>query len=119
MADARKDGFTIVELLTIIVVLGILLGIIFLSYGAWRQKTAETEVKNDLKSLATSMEDARNFQNAYPVTIPSSFTASPNVTVTLKSASSTAYCAEGVSKVNSSVQFKIQNGTTEPVVGIC
>lgn len=115
----KTPGFTIVELLVIITTLAILAGIVVFSFGQWRKSTAETEVKNDLKSFSTAMENARNFQNAYPTSAPSSFTASENVTVTLKSATSTAYCAEGSSDVVAGVLFKVQNGTTNPVAGSC
>jgi len=121
-ARSRKQktwGFTIVELLVIITTIAILAGIVVVSYGQWRKSTAETEVKNDLKAFSAAMKNARNFQNAYPTSVPSSFTASPNVTVTLKSATSTAYCVEATSKVVSGVLFKVQDSTPEPVAGSC
>lgn len=115
----KTNGFTIVELLVIVGVIAILAGIVAFSFGQWRAGTARTEVQNDLKAFATAMENERNFQNAYPTSVPSSFTASENVTVTLESATSTAYCAEGSSKVVSGVVYKVQNGSTDPVAGSC
>jgi type II secretory pathway pseudopilin PulG len=115
----RAGGFTIIELVTIITVLGILAGIVVFTAGQWRKQTAETEVKNDLKTFSAAMENARNFQNAYPATVPSSFAASKNVTVTIKTSSTTAYCAEGTSKTITSVLFSIRNADTEPKAGAC
>lgn len=115
----RTHGFTIVELLVIVGVLAILAGIVTFSFGQWRAGTARTEVKNDLKAFSTAMENARNFQNSYPTSAPSSFTASENVTVTLESATATAYCAEGSSKVVPGVVYKVQNGSGDPVSGSC
>jgi type II secretory pathway pseudopilin PulG len=117
----KNKGFTLVEIVVIISVIAILVTIVIISVGNWRKSTAETEVKSDLKSLSGAMEAARNFGNGYPVSIPTSFTASKNVTVTYGSGSSASYCVNAVSKADATVQYYINTAVTgrEPQAGTC
>lgn len=115
----KHTGFTIVELITVITVLGILIAITTFAIGNWRQETAENEVKSNLSSAASAMENARNFGNGYPGSLPSSFKESKNVQVTLKSSSTTAYCVEASSRDETSVVYRITNAMTSPTSGGC
>ncbi len=114
-----KRGFTIVELSVVIAIIGILVAISIVGYGAWRERTAKTEVQSDLKQAASAMENARNFDNGYPATLPNSFTASQNVTVTL-AGDANSFCIDGVSKVVPTIAYFI-NSTDhkDPVQGTC
>jgi prepilin-type N-terminal cleavage/methylation domain-containing protein len=113
------NGFTIIELLVVITVIGILAGIVSLSYSSWRTRTAQTEVSSDLNSVSAAMESARNFSSGYPATLPSTYTPSQNVTTILKSSTSTTYCAQATSTVVSSVVYKVTNANKTPVAGAC
>ena len=115
----NNKGFTIVEVVTIIAVLGILATIGYFTISDWRIRTARTEVASDLNGVASAMESARTFSSGYPSSIPTTFKASPNVTVTLRSSSSTAYCAEAASKVIPSVVYKVTNANKTPLQGTC
>lgn len=115
----KSSGFTVVEVLVIIVVVSILATFVTISIGNWRTRTAETEVKSDLAALGSAMENAKNFGTGYPATIPSTFTASENVTVTLVSSTSSTYCAKGESDVVSGVLFSIRTGETAAKAGGC
>jgi type IV pilus assembly protein PilA len=121
MHKNSSKGFTLVEILVIIAVIAILATIVIVAVGNWRKSTAQTEVKSDLKSLASAMEAARNFGNGYPISIPSTFTESPNVTVTYVSGSTADYCVNGVSDADSTVTYYINTATTgkEPQAGTC
>lgn len=124
MVPGRKKyptsgGFTVVEVLVIVVVVGILATLVTLSIGNWRQRTAETEVKNDLTALASAMENARNFGSGYSATIPSTFKESENVSVELVYSTASTYCAEGENEVVSGVLFSIRTGETQPTEGGC
>lgn len=117
--DARL-GFTVVELLVIIAVIGILASIIIIGFSNWRMMSARNEVRSDLGNLAASMESARNFGSGYPTTLPSSFKDSPTVTVTYISGSSTQYCVDGVSTVIGSVRYHIDSSQgKDPIEGSC
>lgn len=116
------NGFTIVELAVVIAVIGILASIVIFSFGEWRVSVAKKEVQNDLLSVKSAMHSERNFKNAYPTSLPSSVTASENVTVAYHSGTSTSYCVDGESKVVPSVTYYIKavNGDAgEPTEGTC
>lgn len=66
LEQKNKRGFTLVELLVVIVVIGILLTVSFFGYQMWRTSAAEAEVKNDLGGAMTAMESAKNWGNSYP-----------------------------------------------------
>jgi type II secretory pathway pseudopilin PulG len=115
-------GFTLVEVIVIISVIAILVTLTIVVAGNWRTDTAKTEVKNDLKSVVGAMENYRNFNNGYPTSIPSTFTASTNVTVTYFSGNSSSYCINGVSKADSSVKYFVNSALAngkEPQAGTC
>ena len=115
----NNKGFTIVEVITIIAVLGILATIGYFTISDWRLRTAKAEVTSDLNGVVSAMESARTFSSGYPASIPATFKASANVTVTLRSSSSTAYCAEAASKALPSVIYKVTNANKTPGQGTC
>jgi prepilin-type N-terminal cleavage/methylation domain-containing protein len=115
-------GFTLVEILVVIAVLGVLVTLTLVVAGNWRLSTAQTEVKSDLKSVVGAMENARNFGTGYPTSIPSTFTASENVTITYASGSAASYCINGSSTAVSSVQYYVNSALSngkEPQAGTC
>lgn len=116
MKTRHQSGFTIVELLVIIVVMGILLSLSVFAYGDWRLRTARNEVQSNLIQLRSAMENARNFDNAYPATIPASYDQSSTVTTTLVTlAGGAAYCVKGQSTARTSVVYYINlPNTSEP-----
>jgi len=64
IVSKSQTGFTIVELLVVIVIIGILVTIGIVAYGPWRQSLNKSQLHSDLHALAATMEDARNFSNA-------------------------------------------------------
>lgn len=117
--NKTSRGFTLVEIMVVIAILGTLLGLAVFSIGNWRTRTAQNEVSSDLNSVGAAMEAARNFSTGYPATIPTTFTASKNVTVTLKSSTATAYCVEAASKVVPTVIYHVGSASKTPVAGVC
>jgi|GEM_PF-3130787 len=103
-------GFTIVELVVVISIIGILSTIVVFSYGGWRQSTVVAQLKSDLNGLVASMEDARNFSNSYPSTYPSStFKASKGVTITGGSTDGVSYCFNAVSSDIPTLYYNIDS----------
>jgi|TARA_B100001245_G_scaffold112184_1_gene82189 prepilin-type N-terminal cleavage/methylation domain-containing protein len=52
----RQTGFTIVELLIVVVVIGILAAIVIVAYNGITNQTHDTTVKNDLANIAKKLE---------------------------------------------------------------
>jgi prepilin-type N-terminal cleavage/methylation domain-containing protein len=115
----QSKGFTIVEIVVVVVVLSILSTIGYFAIQGWRTRTAQGEVSSDLNQAVSAMEAARTFSSGYPASIPTTFKASANVTVTLKTVTATSFCMEGASKVVPSVVYKATNTSKTPVSGTC
>ena len=104
----KKSGFTIVELLIVIAVIGILATITVIGYGSWRHSTLSAAVKSDLSGVISAMEDYRTFNNGYPTTLPTTFTPSNGTALTIDpSSSTTAYCINGASNDDASIKFYV------------
>lgn len=110
----RKNGFTIVELVVVISIIGILATISVVGYGAWKNSAIATQLKSDLNAVAAAMENARTFNDGYPTTLPTTVTPSENVTLTLQSGSSaTDYCVDGVSSDNATLTYYVASETKD------
>lgn len=59
MVHAQQKGFTIVELLIVIVVIGILAAITIVAFNGIQNRANDTAVQNDLKNFASKMEIAK------------------------------------------------------------
>ena len=116
-----KPAFTIVELIVVITVIGILAGVVLVSYGSWRTSVATSSVKSDLTHAASAMESSRSFGNAYSATLPTTFTSSSGDTMTLTVTSATSFCIDGSSSNSATIQYYIDNLTqaTGPKIGTC
>ena len=115
----QHSGFTIVELIVIIVVIGVLAGISIFGYGAWQKNTRTTQVKSDLKAAAAAMEDARNFNNEYPASAATIFTPSEGVSLSGGRTSSDNFCVRAQSVGDDTIIYVVVAGASEPRVGEC
>lgn len=80
----RARGFTVVEVLVIIVVISILAGITIISYGSWRHRTANSVVQSDLTQATSALRSYKNFKNSYPPNLADTgFAASIDVALKL------------------------------------
>lgn len=120
--QARKSGFTVVELCVVVAVIGLLVGVGIMGYGQWRRNIAQREVQSDLTNAGAAMENARNFGNGYPLALPSNFAASKGVTLTYKAGgTASAYCLNASSVRVPTVVYYLAstNGNRKPAVGTC
>lgn len=65
---SKQQGFTIVELLIVIVVIGILAGLVIVTFNGIQQKARNTERQTDVKAMQSHLE-AYNAQNGYYPTL--------------------------------------------------
>lgn len=88
----KNRGFTVVELIIIVIVISILATVTMVGYGSWQRGTANKAVQSDIKQAASLMQAAYNFNNVYPTSLGDqevsnedkpSFKASEEVSVTL------------------------------------
>ena len=74
----RSNGFTIVELLIVIVVIGILAGLVAATFANARSRAALSSVKSDMQKLVKAIEIQR-VEGGYPASVDPSATSLPNM----------------------------------------
>lgn len=62
----KYTGFTIVELLIVIVVIGILAAITIVAFNGVQGKANDASIQSDLKNIATSLQNFSTTEGAYP-----------------------------------------------------
>jgi prepilin-type N-terminal cleavage/methylation domain-containing protein len=65
----QKNGFTIVELLIVIVVIGILAAITMVTYAGMQNNTYDSAIKSDLKDFAKKMGIVKAETGRYPAVV--------------------------------------------------
>lgn len=65
MLKSKQSGFTLIELMIVVVIISILVGIAYPSYLDQIQKTRRTDAKTSLMDLAGRMERYYTEQNTY------------------------------------------------------
>lgn len=82
-APKKQTGFTIVELLIVIIIIGILAAIITVSFRGIQSRTLETTAKSSLRSASKLMETMKITNGAYPTTLPETIRSSSTFTFSL------------------------------------
>lgn len=71
MRKNNQKGFTIIELLVVIVIIGILVALALPQLFAAQARGRDTDRKNDLKNVQQKLETYFNDNDAYPAALPS------------------------------------------------
>lgn len=97
MRQYRRAGFTIVELLIVIVIIGTLAALVIVAYNGIQQRALTSTLQNDLKNAAKAIEQAKiDNGDVYPTSFPSGFKTDSRVTLNLaETGSADTYCING------------------------
>ncbi len=122
--DSQIDlhGFTIVELLIVIVIIGILAAITVVAYTGIQQSAHVAVLQSDVRNASDQLEIDNVQTGTYPATMAAAnggagLKASPGTTYQYTYTSSgNAYCLTGT---NSGVSYFISNGNASPTSGGC
>lgn len=118
--NKRYNGFTIIEIIVVIAVIGILATIVGVGYGSWKKSTVEAQVKSDLTHIVSAMEDFRTFNNKYPSSVPDTFTRSQGTSLSGGSYDDGAtYCIDGTSEEYPGFEYYVDSSTLSVASGTC
>lgn len=85
LANRNIKGFTLVELLMVIGIIGLLAAIAIAQFTSYRASAIDSQMKSDLKNAAVAMDSYFAEKQSYPTTVTTLTNAgfSPTASVTL------------------------------------
>lgn len=117
ISDQTKRGFTIVELLVVIVVIGILATIIIVAYSGIQERAIIATIQSDLKNSATKLEMYKQTDDVYPAnTTIANLKNSQNIDYDIYNHTDNSYCLQA-SKNN--IIYHITSEKQIPTYGLC
>lgn len=116
----RGGGFTIAELLIVIVVIGILAALSYVGYGQVQGRAIQSAIASDLVQVNKLMEieRTRSVTREFPRGVPAEYSPSGGVETSYVYGGSDDYCIQSASKKDSSVVYYVRNGSS-PAPGDC
>jgi len=98
MRHTSQRAFTLVEILTIVAVVGVLAGLVVVGFGSWQRSQATTVVKSDVKQAVSGLASYKNFKNNYPPNLAGTgFAASKDVALKLSTNAPSVGVYQGLS----------------------
>ena len=87
----NQKGFTLIELMIVVAIIGILAAIAIPQFASYRQRAQDSAAKSALKNVATAQEDYYQENDTYADALNklTSFSPEPSVSVTLAGANLT------------------------------
>jgi prepilin-type N-terminal cleavage/methylation domain-containing protein len=109
----NNKGFTLIELMIVVAIIGILAAIAIPQFSSYRQRAQDSAAKSTLKNMATAQEDYyvqyETYTNVPGNLASSGYTPDPNVTVTPQAADADSWSAIA-SHNNSTNTFTYSSG---------
>ena len=120
--DAHQKGFTIVELLIVVVVIAILASLVIISYNGISNRSRQASMQANIKQVAEQVMNYHTLNGSYPTTlsqlnsgngVPTGNDAKYAYTV-----NNDTFCLS-VGSVNSSDTYFMSNTAGSPQAGLC
>jgi prepilin-type N-terminal cleavage/methylation domain-containing protein len=111
----RRRGFTLIEILIVIVILGVLAAIAIPKYSQAKAKAYFTVMRTDLRNVMTAQEAYQQLSGTYyagPIPVPGTdLTASAGVTITLSDVTATGWAATATHAAAGGRVCEVYDGT--------
>jgi prepilin-type N-terminal cleavage/methylation domain-containing protein len=121
--DRFRQGFTIVELLIVIVVIGVLAAITIVAYNGIQLRARIATIQSDLEQGAKTVEAYRFGTSAaeqYPADqSTANLRASPGTTLNYQANNGTSPPSYCLTAVNGNLRYWVSNTNTTPTTGTC
>jgi len=115
----RPNGFTIVELLVVIVVIGILAAVITVAYNGIQKNATGALMKETVQSAGTKMKLANASTESYPTTLPSDLKSPAGIGLALTVVGTTSeFCINVTSQKYTDLQWHVDH-TGVMQTGLC
>lgn len=112
-----RSGFTVIELLIVIVVIAILAAISIVAYRGISERAQKSALQSDLSNAARFMQVAKAGTDVYPTSL-SGFSASANTVLSLSEAGN-GFCINGESKTNATLRWSYASSIGGLQEGLC
>lgn len=115
-------GFTIVELLIVIVIIGILASIVVVTGAGYIKKSAGTTVQSNLQATVTKFRTQKAKNGGYPTTqaaLNSLLKPSSDIALTLVAADNNDFCLSATSIKYSDITYYMGVNDTQPTTTNC
>jgi len=109
MIRRQNKGFTIVELIIVVVIIGILTALVVVGYNGIQKRAAVNLVKDTLQSAATVMKTAEVETGSYPTLFPSTLKVGENMGLALANGSAT-FCINGTYSKYNDIAWHVEGG---------